>query len=252
MKRDRIDEIAELLDKRGKLSLEQLEEYFPNVSQMTLRRDLFQLEEEGRIIRVRSGAMSVKELQKVSGEAYTKKASTHTDEKIEIAQKAAALIDEGACVFLDGGTTALYLAKELSDIPCNIFTNGLAVATELAKKKNLNVNLLGGQLMKDNLTTASSLSSIYFMDTNFELAIISTAAFTIENGFSCSSQAEADLLKLVRQKAKFLYMMLDSSKIGKIKPYTFARLEDVNVLITDTSFPDSLKNEFKKKNIVVI
>jgi DeoR/GlpR family transcriptional regulator of sugar metabolism len=196
--------------------------------------------------------MSVKELQKVSGEAYTKKASTHTDEKIEIAQKAAALIDEGACVFLDGGTTALYLAKELSDIPCNIFTNGLAVATELAKKKNLNVNLLGGQLMKDNLTTASSLSSIYFMDTNFELAIISTAAFTIENGFSCSSQAEADLLKLVRQKAKFLYMMLDSSKIGKIKPYTFARLEDVNVLITDTSFPDSLKNEFKKKNIVVI
>ena len=252
MKRDRIEEIAELLNKRGKLSLEQLEEYFPNVSQMTLRRDLFQLEEEGKIIRVRSGAMSVKELQKVSGEAYTKKASTHTDEKIEIAQKAATLIDEGACVFLDGGTTALYLAKELSDIPCNIFTNGLAVATELAKKKNLNVNLLGGQLMKDNLTTASSLSSIYFMDTNFELAIISTAAFTPENGFSCSSQAEADLLKLVRQKAKFLYMMLDSSKIGKIKPYTFARLEDVNVLITDEAFPDSLKNEFKKKNIVVM
>lgn len=252
MKRERIEDIAELLDKRGKLSLEQLEEAFPNVSQMTLRRDLFQLEEEGKIIRVRSGAMSVKELQKVSGEAYTKKASTHTDEKIEIAQKAATLIDEGSCVFLDGGTTALYLAKELPDVPCNVFTNGLAVATELAKKKNLNVNLLGGQLIKDNLTTASSLSSLYFKDTNFEIAVISTAAFTPENGFSCSSQAEADLLKLVREKAKFLYMMLDSSKIGKIKPYTFARLEDVNVLITDDSFPVSLKNEFKKQNIVVM
>ena len=47
-------------------------------------------------------------------------------------------------------------------------------------------------------------------------------------------------------------MMLDSSKIGKIKPYTFARIEDVNVLITDEAFPDSLKNEFKKKNIVVM
>ena len=46
MKRDRIQEIAELLDKRGKLTLEQLEEHFPRVSQMTLRRDLFQLEEE--------------------------------------------------------------------------------------------------------------------------------------------------------------------------------------------------------------
>ena len=87
MKRERIEEIAELLDKRGKLTLEQLEEYFPNVSQMTLRRDLFQLEEEGKIIRVRGGAMSVKEVQKASGEPYTKKATIHTDEKIEIAQR---------------------------------------------------------------------------------------------------------------------------------------------------------------------
>ena len=55
-----------------------------------------------------------------------------------------------------------------------------------------------------------------------------------------------------RQKAKFLYMMLDSSKIGKIKPYTFARAEDINVLITDDEFPDALKNQFKNMDIVVI
>ena len=60
MKRDRISEIAELLDKRGRMTFDQLEEHFPNVSQMTLRRDLFQLEEEGKVIRVRGGAMSVR------------------------------------------------------------------------------------------------------------------------------------------------------------------------------------------------
>ena len=53
MKQDRIDEIADLLDKRGKLTLEQLDRFFPNVSQMTIRRDLLQLELQGRIIRVR-------------------------------------------------------------------------------------------------------------------------------------------------------------------------------------------------------
>ena len=252
MKRDRIAEIAELLDKRGKLTLEQLEEYFPSVSQMTLRRDLFQLEEEGKIIRIRGGAMSVREVQKTSGEPYTKKTTIHTDEKIVIAQKAAELIDEGASIFIDGGTTALYLAKEMPDIHCNVFTNGLAVATELAKKKNVMVNLLGGPLLKDNLSTASSLSSMYFTDTNFELAIISAAAFTPESGFSCGSQMEADLFKIVRKKAKFTYMMLDSSKIGKIKPYTFARLEDINVLITDEIFPEGLKEQFKAMNIVVL
>ena len=47
-------------------------------------------------------------------------------------------------------------------------------------------------------------------------------------------------------------MMLDSSKIGKIKPYTFARLEDINVLITDSAFPDELKAELKEKNVVLL
>ena len=252
MKRDRIEEIADLLDKRGKLTLEQLESFFPNVSQMTLRRDLFQLEQDGKIIRVRGGAMSVKEVQKVSGEPYTKKTAIHTDEKIEIAQKAAALIDEGCSLFIDGGTTAMYLAKEIPDMNINVFTNGLAVAIELAQKKNLNVVMLGGQVMKDNLSTASPVAKTYFADTNFELAIISTSAFTPENGFSCGSQVEADLLRLVRTKAKSLYMMLDSSKIGKIMPYTFAHIQDIDVLITDENFPSDLKELFAEKNIVVM
>ncbi len=252
MKRDRIYEIANLLDKRGKLTLSQLEEYFPGVSQMTLRRDLFHLEAEGKIIRIRGGAMSVKGVQKTSGEPYVKKANIHTDEKIEIARKASILLDEGVSIFLDGGTTALYLAKEMPDIPCNIFTNGIMVAQELAQKKNVAVNLLGGELIKNNLVTASPLASMYFENTNFELAIISASAYTPENGFSCGSQLEADLLRTIRKKAKSVYMLLDSSKIGKIMPYTFARSEDINVLITDSSFPEPLKEKFKSYDIVVM
>ncbi len=252
MKRDRIERIAELIDKRGKLTLDQLMQAFPGVSQMTLRRDLFQLESEGMVIRVRGGAMSMKEVQKSSSEPYVKKATVQTDAKMEIARKTAILIDEGSSIFLDGGTTALYLAKELPDIRCNVFTNGIAVGKELAQKDKIEVNILGGQLQKGNLSTASPLSSIYFADTNFELAIISASAFTLENGFSCGNQAQADLLKLIIKKAKFVYMMLDSSKIGKIQPYTFARLEHINVLITDSTFPESLKERFKELNIVVI
>ena len=252
MKKKRVEEIAELLDKRGKLTLKQLEAYFPNVSQMTLRRDLLQLENENRIIRVRGGAMSVKEVQKVSGEPYAKKTAIHTDEKIEIAQKAAGLIDDECSLFIDGGTTAMYLAKEMPDLNINVFTNGLAVAIELAQKKNLNVTMLGGQVMPENLSTASPVAKMYFSDTNFELAVISASAFTLESGFSCGSQVEADLLKLVRQKAKYLYMMLDSSKIGKIMPYTFAHVEDIDVLITDDNVPADLKAAFTQKDIVVM
>ena len=154
----------------------------------------------------------------------------------------------------------------VSDKPLNIFTQSgddrYSNADKMIIKgaqvlphaliNNVEVNLLGGQLIKENLATASSFSSLYFTDTNFELAIISSAAFTPENGFSCSSQVEAELLRVICKKAKFLYMMLDSSKIGKIKPYTFARAEDINVLITDNDFPEALKEKFKAMNIVVI
>lgn len=252
MKRDRISEIEALINKRGKLSLKQLSDSFPHVSQMTLRRDLLSLEKDGKLIRVRGGAMSVQDVQKASNVPYTKKTATHSSEKIQIAQKTARLIDEGVSLYLDAGTTALYLAKEMPDIRYNVFTNGLAVATELAKKKNVSINLLGGVLIKENLSTASSLASVYFTDSNFEVAVLSAAAFTPESGFSCSTQMEADLCKLICHKAKSVYMMLDSSKIGKMKPYTFARLEDINVLITDSAFPESLKEQLKEKNIVLL
>jgi hypothetical protein len=123
---------------------------------------------------------------------------------------------------------------------------------ELAKKKNVSINLLGGMLIKENLSTVSSLASVFFADANFEVAILSAASFTIENGFACSSQMEADLCRLICQKAKAVYMLLDSSKIGKIKPYTFARLEDINVLVTDSAFPQQLKSLLQEKNVVLL
>ena len=111
-KRTRIEEIALLIEKNGKMSLEELAKQFPDVSDMTLRRDLLELEKENKVIRVRGGAMSVLEVQKRSGEAYAQKSTINTDAKKVIAKKAVALIDDGVSLFLDGGTTALALAKE--------------------------------------------------------------------------------------------------------------------------------------------
>ncbi len=252
MKRNRIKELERVIDIQGKMSFVELEQYFPDVSQMTLRRDLLVLEQEGKVIRVRGGAMSVKEVQKVSGEPYAKKSVNHLDEKQEIAKKTAGLIDEGVCFFIDGGTTSMSLAKELKDMPCTIFTNGMAVAIQLAQKKHPNVTVIGGQLLKDNLSTASTNSKAVFENSNFELAILSASAFTVENGFSCGSQFEAELLEVILKKAKHIYMMLDSSKIGKIMPFTFAHLEDIDVLITDEAFPSELKKIIEEKNKVVM
>ena len=106
--------------------------------------------------------------------------------------------------------------------------------------------------MKDNLSTSSPAAKEYFNNTNFEIAIVSALAFTPEHGFSCNSQTESDLLRQVFRKARHVYMMLDSSKIGKINPYTFAQLEDIDVLITDDAFPREYKVLFEQNDIVVM
>jgi len=252
MKHSRTEEIAVLIEKNGKLTLRELSKIFPNVSDMTIRRDLMQLEKENRIIRIRGGAMSVMEVQKRSGEAYAQKSTLNTDAKKTIAKKTVSLIDEGVSLFLDGGTTSMYLAKELPDKPCHIFTNGIAVAAELAHKKQPSVVLVGGDLIKENLSTASPYTKIFLENTNFALAIISASAFSFAHGFSCLGQVEADLLKYILNKAKMVYMMLDTSKIDKIMPYTFAYPEDIDVLITDDYLPANVKAVFEEKNIVVI
>ena len=66
------------------------------------------------------------------------------------------------------------------------------------------------------------------------------------------ARSESDLLKFILSRAKMVYMMLDTSKIGKIMPYTFATPEDIDVLITDDNFPQSVKEKFEERNIVVI
>ena len=226
-----------MIEKNGKMSLEELAVQFPDVSDMTLRRDLLELEKENKVIRVRGGAMSVLEVQKRSGEAYAQKSTINTDAKKVIAKKAVSLIDEGSSLFLDGGTTALYLAKELPDRPCHVFTNGIAVAEELAHKKQPEVVLVGGTLIKENLSTASPYTKVFLQNTNFELAIISASAFSFEQGFSCVSQVESELLKFILERAKMVYMMLDTSKIGKIMPYTFASPDIIYGLSTDRDLP---------------
>ena len=112
--------------------------------------------------------------------------------------------------------------------------------------------LVGGALIKENLSTASPYTKVFLENTNFELAIISASAFSFEQGFSCVSQVESDLLKFILARAKMVYMMLDTSKIGKIMPYTFAQPENIDVLITDENFPQNVKEKFEEKNIVVI
>ena len=248
----RRETIAQLIETQGRISLDELTERFKDVSSMTIRRDLLYLEEKGDIIRIRGGAISIKELQKKREDNLYHRALSNTREKKIIAQKAISVIEVGLSVFIDAGSTSLFFVKQLPDIHYTIITNGLSIALELSKKSMPNIILIGGAVSRNNYATSGKNGIALLRDINIDMAFLTPTAFTIEKGFSCGREAENEIKSIALQKAKQRIILMDSSKIGKVMPYTFATLDDVDAIIVDDKYPLELKDIAFKKNISLI
>ncbi len=245
--------LKEFIDKNGKVTLKELENAFPNVSSMTLRRDLNRLEEGNAVLRVSGGAISVNTVLRAKEEDFSERIVYNTEEKLEIADKAVALIEPNSCLFVDGGSTTTYFARALPDENFYVVTNAIVIAETILRKEKPKVALLGGDLRRNNFITVGSSCTEFIKDLNIETAIITATGFIKESGaFTCGMQSEAEVKRAVMQKADSVIMLIDSSKVGKKTPYTFAELSDVDYLVVDKNFPKELKTALENSGIKVI
>ena len=249
---DRIEIIRERISKEGKVTLESLAEQFPNVSSMTLRRDLTYLENRGEVIRVRGGAVSVSEVSKVTEAGFHSRSLMHAEQKKQISEKALQFIEPNVSVFIDSGSTMLAFVKRLPDLYYNVVTNGLSVALELCRRNMPNVTLLGGSVSHMNLSTSGGFSSEMLSRVNIETAFVAATAFSEEAGFTCGSPTENELKRFVMQSARRKILLMDSSKVGRVMPYTFAKASEADLLISDDEFPKDLAARLEKLGVKVI
>lgn len=252
MKKDRKKQIQLFLDINGKMTYEELCSKFPDVSSMTIRRDLEELERGGSVLRVKNGAVSLTEITKYTEGGVTNRANLHIFEKQNIAEKAITLIDENQTVFIDGGSTTTFFARELPDKKYRIITNGLNIAQELTGKTQPKITLVGGELSKTNQATCGRRAEMFLTSTDIDVAVMATSAFSYKDGFSCAVREEAELKSFVISRARKRIMLLDSSKIDHSLSYTFAKIENVDILVTDEYFPAELKQEFKRRGVRVV
>ena len=251
--KDRLLMLKEFIDKNGKVTLKELENAFPNVSSMTLRRDLNKLEEGNAVLRVSGGAISVNTVLRAKEEDFSERIVYNTEEKLEIADKAVSLIETNSCLFIDGGSTTTYFARALPDENFYVITNAIVIAETILRKEKPKVALLGGDLRRNNFITVGNSCTEFIKDLNIETAIITATGFIKESGaFTCGMQAEAEVKRAVMQKADTVIMLIDSSKVGKKTPYTFAEFSDVDYLVVDKNFPKELKTAIENSGIKVI
>lgn len=252
MNTGRREEIEKMIRQNGEVSLEQLGDIFTGCSTMTLRRDLIYFENKGLVKRTRGGCIALKQISSSIEDVLSVRALENIDKKKALAFKACNFLQAGQSVFMDSGTTLVFFAKEIPDNYFNIVTTGPAVALELSKKLNPYITLTGGQLNRNTLSI-SGLDAIDFVrNTTVDIAFLSAAAFSTDAGFTCEIYPECELKREVISHSRQVIMLIDSTKADKNMPYTFARLNDIDALVSDDGLPQDIKILCEKQGVIVL
>jgi DeoR family fructose operon transcriptional repressor len=229
---ERKERILDLLEENSKILVPELSEMF-EVSQVTIRGYLRDLENEGKLRRTHGGAIPVGK----SGDEpdSRRKAVEHIAEKQRIAQAAAALVEDGDVVALDTGTTTLELAKALScKKHLTIVTNDLNIASFMEDNSDASVVLIGGTLRRGFHCTTGPMAIAAFKGINADIVFVAANGFSLEQGFSTPSVDHAEMKRSLMGMASKCVMIMDSSKVGKVSFISFASIYDIDRLITDS------------------
>ena len=236
MYRIRQERIKEYIERNSVATIKQLQALFPEVSLMTIHRDLDALVESGDIVKFRGGARAVRH----EGDPdFNVRVRDNNEGKMMIAKKALSLIQPHASIFLDASTTNLFLAQALPDINLHVFTTGPSIALELSRLHEPVVNLCCGTLNRNNLALSGQNTLEMLGKINIDLAFIGVSGCSAEAGFTCGTESDMLVKKLVIQKARTSVVMLGREKLSSLMPYTFAELKDVDYIICDAPLPET-------------
>lgn len=254
--------LLRLLAERGRLDVEAVAVEVA-VSAATIRRDLDQLAEQQLLVRTRGGAVP-------NDVAYDlplrHRAGRDAAEKERIGRAAAAMVERGMVVGLNGGTTTAAVARALAaradwgdegdgrgdgQPAVTVVTNALNIAAELAVRRSVKVVVSGGVAMPSSYELVGPLAGHILREIRLDIAFVGADAVDAEHGASARDEHEASINALLAAQAAKLVVVADSTKLGV---RTFARIcppADIDVLVTDDRAAGKAR-EFEDKGMSVV
>lgn len=211
------------------------------VHEITIRRDLDVLAEQGLLERVHGGARFPQ--QQGVEVRYHLRLQEHREAKELMAQEALKFVQDGDAVALDASTTCLALARLLPVDTVTAIATNLEAANVLAESGKPFI-LAGGMYYPKSHSFVGSLAATVLAKLNPNKVFFSAKGFTLETGFTDASLPEADIKERLIGSADLVVALLDHSKIGIRALNTFARPRDVDVLITDRALEAGLHEAF--------
>lgn len=223
LKNNKIIQVSDIKDKLG-------------VTEMTIRRDLKELEDQGILRRIHGGATSV-DLLSTKEFSHNEKTKRNIKEKQEIAQKIAGMIEDNETIFLGPGSTIELVSEYIGDKKCKVVTNSLYLFNRLNNKHFKNLILIGGSFRANTGAFVGSFATGTVRKLRFKRAFIGVNGINGDKVFTYSED-EGEIQKIALDNAQLRYIVADHTKVGREDFFSFYNLDEVNAVISDSAIDD--------------
>jgi DeoR family transcriptional regulator, aga operon transcriptional repressor len=254
----RLNLVLELISEHGNVSISDVGDRL-GVSTATARRDLNTLADQRLVTRTHGGASAL-------GSGYELplqyKIARQADAKLAIARAVESLIEHGATVGMNGGTTVTEVARALGrsdrlasvagEPGVTIVTNALNIAFESSVRESIKIVVTGGVPRRQSYELIGPLVAASLRDFSLDIAILGVDGLTAEFGATTLHEGEADASRHIAAVSRRVVIAADQTKIGRS---TFARIcaiDDVDALVTDAPPPPRVAAQFEKANIEIV
>ncbi|HVG42754.1 MAG TPA: DeoR/GlpR family DNA-binding transcription regulator [Chitinophagaceae bacterium] len=220
-----------------------------DVSDDTIRRDLMELADEGKIIKVHGGALS-KSFHK--GNPSAEQVYSYKNKTI-IAQKAAALIEDGMFVLTSGGTTITELAKALpQQLHATFISGSISALMEYIKHPTIEVIAIGDKVAKNSKITIGTGAINQIRQIQSDICFLGINAIDVDFGISDNDWDVVQMKKAMIDSSKKIVCLTISEKINSLQPIKVCTLKKIDMLITELSPDDPLLKPYAEAGITVL
>lgn len=243
----RTNRILEILIESGKTEVADLAAAL-NVSQVTMRKDLTELEERG-LVRREHGAAALLSPDNVEGRlAY------HYNEKLRIARRTIACVHDGDTVMIENGSCCALLAFELARerTGITIITNSAFIADYVRREQGATCVLLGGTYQDDARVCVGPLVAASLADFYVDLLFVGTDGYSNVTGFTNSDQMRAQAVRDMSAHAKRVVVLTESEKFQKRGTVPLALDPTRTTVVTDAALGNAMETELKSKGMDVV
>jgi DeoR family glycerol-3-phosphate regulon repressor len=247
----RQQEILELARKDGKVTVDELAKLY-DVTVQTIRRDLSELADSGRLDRVHGGAVIPSGVVTI---VYDERQRLNEKGKKAIAIACAKAIPEGASVFMNIGTSTEAVARELlGHQNLLVVTNNMNIANILATNRSCEIILTGGVLRRSDGGLVGMLTAEMVKQFKFDFSVLSCSAVDEDGDLLDFDDQEVLVSRSAIQRSRQVLIVADHDKFTRRAPLTICSLRDVDVLFTDNSLTGKLADECRHwdTNVVVV